>query len=305
MMTTQWLESEDGLMLHLKSWKTKEMPKAIVILSHGMAEHIERYSHFASSLNREGYWVYGHDHRGHGQSVNEHIVHGVLAQKNGWEKLVSDLYHVVRWVKSENPKTPIILFGHSMGSFAVRALLRKQPQEIAGVILCGTGDQNLANLFLGKKLAQLEALILGKSHPSTWLTALSFGNYNRSFKPIRTTFDWLSTNASAVDAYMSDPLCGIVFSAGFYVDFLEGLYLIQREEKKGNLPLDIKYLLISGQDDPLAEDGKAINRIYHRYRQAGIQHIEKHLFSNMRHELINEINVTKVEKLLFSWMAHL
>ena len=55
--------------IHAVVWTPDTEPKAIVILVHGMAEHIERYDEFAQFLCEKGYVVAGNDHLGHGKSV--------------------------------------------------------------------------------------------------------------------------------------------------------------------------------------------------------------------------------------------
>lgn len=303
MMTSFTVEGANALKLHLVCWKTDKPPVGIVQISHGMAEHILRYERFAKVLNEQGYWVYGHDHRGHGQSINGEVPLGTLGAKNGWQLLVNDLSTVTEIIKKEHPKTPLIMFGHSMGSFALRDYLSAYGHWINGAIICGTGDQPELLLRLGIIAARIESLLFGRNHPSKLLTKLSFGNYNDKFSPVKTAFDWLATNEAEVQKYIQDPLCGSTFSDGFYVDFLTGILNIKNNEQMGRFPRDMNYLLLSGMDDPLSENGEVLNRIYNRYKSNGVLNIEKHVFPNMRHELINEIHASEVEKVIISWMG--
>lgn len=62
--------SDEQTELHLLYWPL-EHPKAVIQLIHGMAENIERYHAFALYLNSLGFAVVGHDHLGHGHSVQQ------------------------------------------------------------------------------------------------------------------------------------------------------------------------------------------------------------------------------------------
>jgi alpha-beta hydrolase superfamily lysophospholipase len=61
--------SEDGAQITAYRWDPPGAPRAVVQLTHGMGEHVQRYEHVAQALNDAGYVVYGQDHRGHGASV--------------------------------------------------------------------------------------------------------------------------------------------------------------------------------------------------------------------------------------------
>ncbi|MEO1440725.1 MAG: alpha/beta hydrolase, partial [Chloroflexota bacterium] len=58
----------DNLRIHTETWLPADDPRAVIVISHGAAEHIGRYAHVAARFVAEGYAVYGYDHRGHGQS---------------------------------------------------------------------------------------------------------------------------------------------------------------------------------------------------------------------------------------------
>ena len=84
-METQFLKMSDGQNIALHSWLpncSKEKIKKIIIISHGMAESATRYSDFAEYLNKKGYAVFAHDHRGHGETAGTVENLGFLAEEN-------------------------------------------------------------------------------------------------------------------------------------------------------------------------------------------------------------------------------
>lgn len=104
---TEWLEMDDGHEIYLRSWVNEgESPKAIVQISHGMAEHIARYDDFAQFLLNRGIFVYGNDHRGHGHTGEKAGVFGYFAQKDGFDRVVNDLHAVTNHIKKLYPDKP-------------------------------------------------------------------------------------------------------------------------------------------------------------------------------------------------------
>lgn len=296
------LIGKDNLKLYGVCWDTVASPKAVLQISHGMAEHILRYDGFAKFLNESGYIVYGHDHRGHGRSVRSEADLGYFSDTDGWTKLVDDLYTMTQHIKRQHEGLPVFIFGHSMGSFALRHYLSRYGQFVDGAIICGTGDNPAWLSKIALMLAKAECKFKGARHRSQLLTNLSFGSFNKQFKPNQTDFDWLNRDGAEVRKYIDDPLCGVVFTSGFYRDFLSGILELSSPESVGRIPKDHPYLFISGKSDPLAEDGKAIERVSGAFKAAGIKQVRVQLYPEARHEIALELNREAIYTDVVNWL---
>lgn len=303
-MKTMDVISKDGLVLKTCIWDEVVSPKAILQLSHGMAEHIKRYEPLALFLNERGWIVAGHDHRGHGNTAVSSKDLGVLADEDGWTKLVDDLHLVTDALHEKYSELPIYIMGHSMGSFALRHYLGIYGDLIKGAIVCGTGQNATWLNRMALFLANWESKRKGRRHPSTLMTNLSFGKYNKAFAPNETEFDWLCRDKVEVFKYIEDPFCGVTFSSGFYADFLGGLLIVGSPDHIQKVPKHMPMLFISGTADPLAEEGRAIEKVANLHKTAGVKDVEVHLFKDARHELTNEINRVEVYQTIYDWLEH-
>ena len=122
------LGSSDGIRLYTQVWLPDD-PKAVVIFSHGYAEHSGRYHHFASHLVENGFGVYALDHRGHGRSEGER------ANVKVFNEYVNDLSRFVNGVREKHPNLKRFLFGHSMGGLVAAQLVIEQPNQVDGLLL--------------------------------------------------------------------------------------------------------------------------------------------------------------------------
>ena len=107
---------------------------------HGMAEHSGRYLTFAKTLTAAGYVVTMHDHRGDGETAAYNGTLGFFAEENGFERVVKDAHEVITQLHVPYANVPLILFGHSMGSFITRRYIQLYGEQVDNVILCGTGN---------------------------------------------------------------------------------------------------------------------------------------------------------------------
>ena len=113
----------DGLELSVLEIAPEGKLRGIVQLVHGMSENKERYQPFMEYLAAEGFLTVIHDHRGHGASVRQKQDLGYM-YGGGAEALLDDISLINETLRKKYPELPLILFGHSMGSLAVRSFVK-------------------------------------------------------------------------------------------------------------------------------------------------------------------------------------
>ncbi|WP_087972624.1 alpha/beta hydrolase [Oceanobacillus rekensis] len=298
MESSFWLTMEDGTEVYCKKWYVDgNKPKAIIQLAHGMAEHINRYKEFANFLLKKGFFVIGNDHRGHGKTAEKSGVQGYFSDKDGFTKTTNDLYEITMNVKEFYPDTPIFLLGHSMGSFLVRNYLQEYSAEIHGVILSGTGYYSKTISIAGKSLAYF----LSPKKESNLLNQLAFSSNNKKISDQKNGYEWLTREETVVKKYRDDPLCGFIPTGRFFFDLLSGIISMQNKKRNKMIQKDLPLLIISGDADPIGDYGKGIWKTADIYQKAGLQDISIMLFTDGRHELLNETNREEVYDALYRW----
>lgn len=297
-------KSDEGTDIYVYNWRPDEeiQIKGVVQIAHGMAETAARYERFAKVLTDNGYIVYIHDHRGHGNTAKTIENLGYLAEKDGFKWLVEDVHKLSEIIKKENPALPLFLFGHSMGSFVTQRYIMLYGKELKGTILSGSNGKQGPILNIGAFLAKREAKRNGRKAQSSKLDKLSFGSFNNAFKPNRTAFDWLSRDNDEVDKYIKDPFCGTVFTCGFFYDFLSGLKEIEKDENIALVPKDLPVFIFAGDKDPVGKNGKGIIRLFNTYKKFNIKDVTYKLYKDGRHEMLNESNRDEVMSDVINWL---
>ncbi|PHV11801.1 lysophospholipase [Chitinimonas sp. BJB300] len=272
-----------------------------MVIAHGMAEHAARYDDFARFLNQHDCEVWALDHRGHGQSV-QHGRLGHFADTEGWKKVVGDLVCLLTHVRRHSPGLPVVLFGHSMGSFVARSLVLAEPELTNGLILSATGFRQSALARVMAGIAAVSGRSSGWDQPSALMRKLVFGTFNLRFVPSRTTFDWLSRVPEEVDAYLADPMAGFDCSAGLWRDLFLGIVEMEtREARESGLP-DIPVWLLAGSHDPVSMGGKGCKQLADRYQAAGLHDVSVTIYPQGRHEMLNERNRAEVYADFAAWL---
>jgi len=290
--------ADDGESLFARRWLPAAPPRAIVQIVHGLTEHSARYARLAAALNDAGYGVYAADLRGHGPRAAA-ADRGHFADEGGWDKVVGDLWTLNLRIAADEPGTPIVLLGHSLGSFLGRSFIARHSDALAGVVLSGSSGRPPMIATFGRLIAREERLRLGRRGKSDPVFQMWFGDFNKPFRPARTAFDWLSRDEKEVDAYVADPFCGFPFTTQLAIDVLDALPHATSPASLAAIRKDMPIYVFSGERDPV---GANIKGLIGDLKAAGFTRLTTRLYPGARHETLNETNRDEVTRDLIAWL---
>lgn len=259
-----------------------DQPKANVLIITGMQEYSARYASFAAFLNRHGYSVHVLDHFGQGENAVT-VEQQQRWPKGAWDFTLEALHTEATLLKREGH--PVILMGHSMGSFFVQSYLEHFPLTVDKAIITGSNGPGMP-YRLAKFLSSMTTTKKNWDKPSKFINKMAVGGYH--VKNEKTPLDWLSYNEENVQNYIADPYCGYPNTCGFYHEFMGGMATLYQKKYKKNLSPQEHLLLVAGEEDPVGRNGKGVKKLAKMYHQCGIQDVTMHLYPKMRHEILNE-----------------
>ena len=301
---THILQSTDNESICYYKWEANpKVPfKGLVQIAHGLGEHAGRYDNIAHLLQEEGYSVYANDHRAHGKTAEIKRLFGFYDGKEYFNDCVEDMHALSKLMKTENPKTKFILFGHSMGSLLSRKYVTKYGEELDALILSGTASfiKGLGNI--GLVTATTVTAFRGRARGNEFLKSFFFGEFNKKFKPNRTKLDWISSDEKQVDIFEKDPYRVEDFSLGVFLDLIKNSKKLNKKEAFMATPKKLPILIFSGDKDPVGEMGKGVKRVVKQYQSCGIEDLTFNLYEGGRHEMLNETNAEVVKQEVLVWI---
>jgi len=265
-----------GIEIFFQSWVV-DKPKAVLVISHGQAEHSGRYTHILDELKGKGISVYALDHRGHGRSG------GKRGHVDAWMDYIYDLKLFLNFVKEDNDDLPVILMGHSMGGLIALKFVLTYPDDIDALILSS------AMLTLAAKVPAWKST-LGPI-VSKYLPRLSM--------PTGLDVNLISHDKNEVSKYLNDPMIHGVASARWLTE-----YVVTRDECYSRASeIKIPTLIFHGTDDGIV-DYRGSERIFEAI-QTPKKDKALHIFTGLFHETMNELEKdrTKVLHIVARWIA--
>ena len=256
-------------------------PRGVVQLLHGVGEHAGRYGTLIAALTAAGFHVYADDHRGHGRTgIRQHGGPEKLGRlgKGGLRAAEEAVWQLTEIIRAENPDLPLVLLGHSWGSFLAQMLVNDHPEAWDAVILSGSALRMPGSL----NAAPLNA---------RWSSDGATG------------FEWLSRDPAVWTAFDEDPLTTDVPLLKLFGP-IEAAKLYGRPAK--DLGHDIPTLLLVGRDDPVGGP-RSVHKLADEYRnRSGLTDVTTLVYPDARHEIFNELQQDEVRADVLAWLdAHI
>jgi alpha-beta hydrolase superfamily lysophospholipase len=294
------INASDGRQIELRLWQQSDKPRAIIHVLHGLAEHIDRYARFANVCAAKGYLVVGHNHRGHGAQPDDGLL-GHFADADGMSKIIDDAALVLEEMRGRFPSAPVVLLGHSMGSYIAQRFLMERGPRVDALILSGSTWPNRQEIQVARLLSKIMMFFRrGRVH-SRFFDESVFKKFNRRFGPNRTEFDWLSRDKAEVDKYVADPLCGSRSTYALWLELSNTLLAISTKHAIARIPAALPILITGGEEDPVGGK-RALARLAAEYEASGHQRVKLKLYPDARHEMLNELNRDAVTDDILAWM---
>ncbi|MFR1479998.1 MAG: alpha/beta fold hydrolase [Hydrogeniiclostridium mannosilyticum] len=192
--------------------------------------------------------------------------------EGGCRNLVEDMHKLSHLLQEEYSEKPLILMGHSMGSFLARSYCAKYGNELAGAVFMGTcGNPGKAVLSVERAVAEGKIRRLGKKAHDPLFAKLSTERFNHYFAPVQTPNDWVTSDLGEAKRYTEDPLCGFDLTVSAYRDILDLQAEISAPEWFERVPKELNIFLLAGQKDPVGNFGKGVRWVAEKLKKTGHQ----------------------------------
>ena len=293
-------DSFSGAKLNIYQAMPTNRPKAVVHITHGMAEHAKRYAWFMQVMKESGYAVYAHDIRGHGYTYAKNSSKGHFADKNGFDQLLHDLDFVIDLMKQDHPNIPIFCFGHSLGSILLFRYVTHAYHRINGIACWNSGIETNLLAMIGRIILSTERKFLHPKKRSNFAWILTFQSWANKIKNKRTNFDWLSHDKAQVDKYIDDKLCGFDVSLQSWLDIAEAVFY--SNQNLSNIPANFPIHLLGGGEDPCTNYGKDMEKLAVRLKRNGHSNHILNTIAESRHETLNELKREDYARIFLEWL---
>ncbi|KJL31581.1 alpha/beta fold hydrolase [Microbacterium oxydans] len=257
-------------------------PRGVVQLLHGVGEHAGRYGALIGALTGAGFHVYADDHRGHGRTgIRQHGGPAKLGRlgPGGIRAAKDAIWQLTGIIRDEHADLPLILLGHSWGSFLAQMLVNDHPDAWDAVILSGSA-------------LRMPGLLNAAPLNARWAG------------PEATGLEWLSRDPAVWKQFDEDPLTTDVPLLKLFGP-VEAAKLYGRPAKELRAArggVDLPMLLLVGRDDSVGGP-RSVHKLAEEYRtRSGVEDITTLVYPDARHEIFAELQQDEVRADVLAWL---
>lgn len=291
------IDSPTGAAVNVHAWTADAEPVAVLLIFHGLAEHGARYQRVAETMTSLGVATYAHDHRGHGSTTALDAPLRRFGARDGMHKVVRDCHTVRERAVREHPGKPVFVLGHSLGGAIALHYARRYGGGLSGCLVWNAPSQFGWQARLGTGALRVEKMLKGSDVASQVFARATSDVWARSIADRRTDADWLSHDPTVVDAYVRDPLCGWTPTISMAEDMLGLIRDNATHEALSQIPHDLPLHCLGGSQDPVTANGRDVDTLAERLREAGVREVDLAIIEGARHETLNEIDPFRAQAL--------
>jgi acylglycerol lipase len=247
-----------------------ENARAVILMVHGLGEHIQRYNHWADLFKKEGIGFAGLDLPGHGRSEGRR---GNIKSYTVLDEMIDILLTSCR---KTFPGVPVFIYGHSLGGgIVLDYLIRKKP-KVTGAIVTSPW---LRLSFEPSKIKLMVASVMKYLLPGL-------------IQPSGLTVGHISHDQTVVEKYKTDPLVHGKISVSLFSEAMTAAeYSLAHASE-----LKVPTLMLHGSDDLICSPEGS------REFAARTPMAELRIWEGGYHELHNEAFKEEVFAYIMKWI---
>ena len=263
----------DNFNLYWRCWLPDGEAKAVILVAHGLGEHISRYTNLVNKVVPLGYAVYGLDHRGHGKSEGQRVY------IDRFQSYLKDLNTLYQMAHKDYPDKKIFLYGHSMGGLIATVYALQYQNDLVGLVISAPA------LKPGESISPAIIAMAG------FLSAVT---PKLGVQALDSTY--ISKDKAVVEAYDKDPL---VYRGKVTARLGSELFTTMKAVDSKLQSIVIPLLILQGSEDKMVnqEGAKAL------YAKAGSKDKTLKIYEGFYHEVHNEPGKDRVFTDMGMWLA--
>ena len=266
------VRARDGLELRTYQWPAVGVPRAHLLLVHGIAEHAGRYGHVGTQLANAGIATHAYDQRGFGRSG------GHRAYVDRWSQFHDDVEDRLAEVRSAAGGLPVVLYGHSMGGLiALGYALADPPRPLPDLLVLSAPAIDAVIPTWKRRLAD----ILAGTTPR-FAVANTFPKGG------------LSSDPAVETAYLADPLAVHRTTTRLGVSLFREQDRVKEVLARGGA-LPVTTYVLHGADDPIVPEWASRSL-------EGRENVTRRVYEGLHHETHNEPSGASVIGDTIAWI---
>ena len=295
--------SADGVPLLVRRVGPPSPRGPVVLMGHGPSVHSGLMGAAMQAFAQAGATIWAGDLRGHGGSVSARAPLAHLDPKGGWAHLLDDMAAFARLAFDGVPRAQRILLGGGLSGHLMLELLARDPGLAAHLVMAGPSPPQPGVARIGATFLRLRMLTRAADRPDPQLLHHIYGFLRAQLPPGSGSIDTVSADPGVVQAVQADPRGFPTPTPGYWAAVLPAMATTWDRIGPGDLPKDLRVLILTGPDDPQTRGGRLVPRLRDWFAGRGVADMAVAMLDGVRANILIDAPRLPVVPRVMDWFA--
>ncbi|WP_417628273.1 serine aminopeptidase domain-containing protein [Pararhodobacter aggregans] len=298
------IAAADGMPLLVRQVvPTGRKARFTAVIGHGPTVHSGYMTGLAEALAQQGIACLAGDLRGHGGSVTERQPLAHLDPDTGWDDWLEDMAALVRVAFRDVPRSERVLIGGAMSGHLMVQLLHRDPGLAANLVMAAPippqpGLSKLVMAFL-----RFRRMTHPLHRPDPQIMHHLYGFLRAHLPPGSANHDTISADPETVARVLQDPRGFPTPTLGYWIAMLQGMDAIWTDIGPGQMPADVRVLILSGPDEPQTRGGRLSGRLRDWWHSRGVADVTLRSIEGVRANILIDAPRLPVAPAITDWLS--
>lgn len=297
------IPATDGMPLLVRQTR-QTGPKArfTALIGHGPTVHSGHLKGLAQALAAQGIGSLSGDLRGHGGSITEWQPLAHLDPETGWDKWLDDMAAMARIAFRGVPRDERVLIGGAVSGHLMVDLLRRDPELAGHIVMAAPIPPQPGLRALVRAFLRLRRITHPVDRPDPQILHHLYGFLRAHLPPGSQNHDTISADPATVARVLQDPRGFPTPTLGYWIAKLTGMDAIWTDIGPGELPADLRVLILSGPEEPQTRGGRLLARLEGWWHSRGITDVTLQMIDGVRANILIDAPRLPVVPAITDWL---
>lgn len=301
MTETRMIASADGTPLLIRRLSASRQFGPAILMGHGPTVHSGLLDGTMRAFALADATVWAGDLRGHGGSVSGRAPAVHLEPAGGWDRLVDDMAMFAREAFRGVPLSQRVLVGGGMSGHVMLDLLRRDPDLARHLVMAGPTPPQPALARLISAFLSVRRISRPLDRPDPQMLHHLYGFLRAQLPPGSVNADTITADPETLQRILDDPHGFPTPTLGYWLTVLPGLHALWTGIEKGDLPADLRVLVLTGPEDPQTRGGRLTPRIRDWFTSRGIADCRVAMIPGVRANILIDAPRLPVVPTILDW----
>ncbi len=305
-MEAKYLPRVNGPALYHRRWPANRVRRLgagsrAVFIGHSQPTHSGMLKDLAAGFRASGWDVHSGDVRGHGLSTDKDVGLGHLDIRDGWERAVDDMCHLLDQSFEGVEWADRMIVVPNITALLTLEVMKTRPDLARHIVLISPPPNQKTLALFGKAFADVRMRLRDPQEPDEQTLHHLYSFLGAHLRDRRHLADVMSTDPHVIQRVVDDPLGWPTPTPAYWKQIFTGMLSAWKWPRDARMQDGTRCLILFGGEDAMLRDGGFLPPIKRFLNRIGIDDVSSERVQGARSALFLEEDKFSISRRVLDW----